>query len=657
MKLSKSDLMQLIKEQREKNEFVVYYDNCRPAIAESKDYKRLAKKWLNEDKNIRRKPYRRPAAAKKTTWELDFFALVSRPVPGARPDDLWSYPKWEKGDAPRIIKFPNSYIEKEQKLMDEICKFSDESVKELAPRGSMNVIEVINWGVQVTCPKVSYMGPHKFFLKNYEMKCHGQKGWNGKLPWKHLKYCGFTLAESKDFKRLSKKWLSEKRKISARKISRDLLSEAKSVLRKEVGDLNNFVMHRIKKIIAGENFGTIGAEGHKLYGKRGTDSVYRAFKRSLPAARGSFNRDGRRRGRGRRGIKWHAHTATGDVLPPSLQKLGLKNVDITFIPDEGVVGAVELSGHYNHDGELFSRDYKSRVARMGPTIQINVHYNPQKIGTPEDFRKFLSEVSEELQEFSMHELRHFWQATPQWRLKPEHRWTNSPRYRSDTPAGQFLYLKSPQEVDSYVRGLANRAKKSKGKWTFEALLKRFLQRRASAGYLTKKQYKHILKLWMDHARRQIPCATDRNGKFINPKGCGFSARRKKERKLKRLQNELKSNPQMRKQLQKEMDMLRDAIEKGAEAAPKGKVTKYLKKLPLVGRLLVAGGIYWAIDSAYEKGGWEGVGKELISVALDMTPWVGEIKGSFEALGDLLTRKGRTALQADPAFFSASRGKL
>ena len=41
----------------------------------------------------------------------------------------------------------------------------------------------------------------------------------------------------------------------------------------------------------------------------------------------------------------------------------------------------------------------------------------------------------------------------------------------------------------------------------------------------------------------------------------------------------------------------------------------------------------------------------------MTPYVGDIKGLFEALGELLTRKGRTALKADPAFFSPARGKL
>jgi hypothetical protein len=49
MKLSKSDLMQLIKEQRRA---------CAPAIAESKDYKRLAKKWLSEGKKISAEKFR-----------------------------------------------------------------------------------------------------------------------------------------------------------------------------------------------------------------------------------------------------------------------------------------------------------------------------------------------------------------------------------------------------------------------------------------------------------------------------------------------------------------------------------------------------------------------------------------------------------------------
>ena len=56
-----------------------------------------------------------------------------------------------------------------------------------------------------------------------------------------------------------------------------------------------------------------------------------------------------------------------------------------------------------------------------------------------------------------------------------------------------------------------------------------------------------------------------------------------------------------------------------------------KKLPIIGRFLVAGGMLWASADAFAAEGPKGVGKVLANNAVDLIPVVGDAKGLAEIL--------------------------
>ena len=90
------------------------------------------------------------------------------------------------------------------------------------PRGPLKLSVV-----DVTCPNGGKFRLYPEHLKNCKKDAENDFGWkyDGALPQEYYENCAPAIAESKGYKRLAKKWLSEKRKISARKISRVLLQE------------------------------------------------------------------------------------------------------------------------------------------------------------------------------------------------------------------------------------------------------------------------------------------------------------------------------------------------------------------------------------------------------------------------------------------------
>ena len=354
-----------------------------------------------------------------------------------------------------------------------------------------------------------------------------------------------------------------------------LLSEAKAKIRSETRDLSRLVMQAVKM-----NVNDTIAKQKKLRLRSGIERWPFMLQQLL--------------------------TVSDKDLPTSLQKLGVKEVRVRFTPSDNLPrGEFYGSGFFSSTGA--STAPKLGAGPKGPTIEINIHY-PRETPASGFIRNY-SNIYHEIQEIVHHELRHVWQRfhthLPAWTGMDKHTVSSKKNY--------FLYLMTEHETDSWIRGLAYRAKKARRAKknpliTFEYLIDQKLTRNMASGHLTKKQAEEVRKKWMDHAMRQTPCALNNKGLPINPKGCGFSEKRKKERankkELRRLQQEINDNPKKRAQLKKEIAALHDGL---ANAKPKpGVFRKIVSKLPLVGGILTAAGIVYFADEAYAKGGAKGL---------------------------------------------------
>ena len=575
MKLDKNALVELIKEERIRLDGTL----CDPPLAESKDYKRLAKKWLSEDKK------------NKFTGYL---FVHGRRTCETHENSLKDILTW---------------------ACDPFCEEFD--------------VENRDWYVQIMCPNG---GSFNLDVQDIRRGCPDEESfpnWTGPIPKEYYENCSPAIAESKDYKRLASKWLSEKRKISAEKNSRFLLSEAKAKIRSETRDLSRLVMQAVKMNV--------------------NDAIAK-----------------QKRLRSASGFRWPFKlvdliAVSGKDLPTSLQKLGVKEVRVRFTPDNKLPrDRFAGEGYFDETGKHSMPKGRgvSIDGPRGPTIEININYSPETRAS--GFIRNYSNIYHNIQEVVHHELRHMWQRFPTH--LPE--WTGMLKHSVSSRKNYFLYLMTEHETDSWIRGLAYRAKKARRARknpliTFEYLIDQKLTRNMATGHLTKKQAEEVRKKWMDHAMRQIPCSLNSKGLPINPKGCGFSKKRKKERankkELRRLQQKINDNPKMKEQFQKEIAALHDGL---ANAKPKpGVFRKIVSKLPLVGGILTAAGIVYFADEAYAKGGAKGLAEYGAVTAVDLTPVIGDIKGLFDTMAAILMRKGRTALKADPAFFSPARGKL
>ena len=606
-------------------------------MAESKDYKRLAKKWLNED-------------------------VLPQPLDlGGKPIGFYVYGFFDDGTGRRYSTESNIKL-----ALDSACKHRDEVIRRAFEGRNVSAYRII-----IQCPKDRDdlpLGKTSFTVFEGEKKNNAWrhlevvKGSCGKDKWVantippgYYSACEPAIAESKDYKRLASKWLTEKRKISAEKNSRFLLSESKATgqLRKGTRELTVATMRMLTNAIKGR-------DGISLGKARNLQS---AMELGLPWTALESSPDQLRDWQLGRPQSWvdGPKVRRWEGPPKFLHDLGLRDLNLVLRPDRRMSktltrGSIpfDVGGRFNIGGRDFDRNRSS--------ITIEIRYDPETIKTPKDLRLFLSKINEKLQDTVAHEVRHLWQGYGSSKFRRmggksvwgySHKYDQQPGTYVRAKKDYFRYLTQPSEIDAFVYGLYRRSKKTNV--SFERLLKDRLEK----GRLTRKQKKQIFEIWMDHARRQTPCALNNKGLPINPKGCGFSKKRKQQRankkELRRLQQQINDNPKMKEQLQKEIAALHDGL---AKAKPKpGVFRKIVSKLPLVGGILVAAGVVYFADEAYAKGGAKGLAEYGAVTAVDLTPVIGDIKGLFDTMAAILMRKGRTALKADPAFFSPARGKL
>jgi len=375
---------------------------------------------------------------------------------------------------------------------------------------------------------------------------------------------------------------------------------------------------------------------------------------------------------------WKNFSTSG---PKSLRGLGIDKLIVQLIPDVGPGGdlmkkPIQTSGGYFPKGGTktvktpVDTSWRVKVfdggrvmSRMPPrspiVIEINVHYDISKFKFPYQLKEIFPDIYAGMQSTTTHELWHHRQfLRPKHpmadRLKPSRLdilrrrmnklydsgelddayWVGGDR-KKDIGQGKNIlgirkklsrpaaYLASNMETDAHVRGYYKRAKKSKGKLTFEQLIDLRLDDYEGIGGITPKEKILIRKVWMDYARRQLPCATLSGGGFIYPKGCMTYAQRKK---LKPANDDLK-NPKIKAQAEEEVKALKKAL----KTAPKkpGTLKKILRKLPILGRLFILTGIVVAADEAYAREGVKGLAKVSAETAVDLTPIVGDVKGIFD----------------------------
>jgi hypothetical protein len=177
MKLSKSGLIQLIREQREKNEFVV-----------------ILEKWFDcDDRDYPPNEVNRYGDGLNLKQALDLACTVRKLT--------------LKGDTLHVRQ-PR-----------------DLAVEPPDPHGDKNC-DLISYDISIECPNGNTFMVFEGRSKRSGGYSHteaiagscGKNGWAAKeAPQEYYDNCAPAIAESKDYKRLAKKWLSEGKKISAEK--------------------------------------------------------------------------------------------------------------------------------------------------------------------------------------------------------------------------------------------------------------------------------------------------------------------------------------------------------------------------------------------------------------------------------------------------------
>ena len=99
-------------------------------------------------------------------------------------------------------------------------------------------------------------------------------------------------------------------------------------------------------------------------------------------------------------------------------------------------------------------------------------------------------------------------------------------------------------------------------------------------------------------------------------------------RLKKKLNRVKNTPGA-KQAQKEVEILEKALKSGKKKV--GKLRRIARKLPIIGRFVIAGLFFFAAKDAAAAEGVTGVAKVTAETAVDMTPIIGDIKGIFELI--------------------------
>ena len=98
----------------------------------------------------------------------------------------------------------------------------------------------------------------------------------------------------------------------------------------------------------------------------------------------------------------------------------------------------------------------------------------------------------------------------------------------DVPSSVRYYL-ADHETEAFVRGFYRQSKITKARWEdivniyfddIEKVLEATGQEKEQELKEFRKTHrKQILQKWKDYAKKELPCATLSNGKFVNPNAC------------------------------------------------------------------------------------------------------------------------------------------
>jgi hypothetical protein len=234
-------------------------------------------------------------------------------------------------------------------------------------------------------------------------------------------------------------------------------------------------------------------------------------------------------------------------IPKSSKQLGVEKLYVNIRPMKaGVTSqstpAIYVGGAMGGPADVHIVDLDSKgkagfFGQSGANYRVVVYYDPDKIKTPSDFKKYFQEINSSIKKNVAHELTHFKQfinpLSPhkeKYVQRPGDKipddvdpdkavWQKGDPQKYPGRSEGAMYLMNAHETQAHVRGFYKQAQKSKGRKTFEQLIDERIKLGVEIEDFRPDEAAMIKKHWMDHARAQYPCARLLSGKKINPKGC------------------------------------------------------------------------------------------------------------------------------------------
>ena len=200
-----------------------------------------------------------------------------------------------------------------------------------------------------------------------------------------------------------------------------------------------------------------------------------------------------------------------------------------------VVGSYDstVGFHYRRGGKkLFAEPGEGEVI-------VKINYNPEFFKTREDLKQGFNTLLPMIKKTVSHEIFHAYQ-TQKGRMghksKEGEYWSEVPLEDMPDVPEKVRYYLADHETEAFVRGFYRQSKITKVKWedVVNAYLDDIERSLENAGkeyakeliglFGTLEEFRktyreQIMQKWKDYARKELPCATLSNGKFINPNVC------------------------------------------------------------------------------------------------------------------------------------------
>ena len=387
-----------------------------------------------------------------------------------------------------------------------------------------------------------------------------------------------------------------------------MLSEAvkKAAPRQAERDISRAVMNQLNKYRNSSHFAEWLSHAHKKPGNR--PEGYQTFAYGL----------------GKK-IDVPASAAGGTKAQGFLKDHPVKEIELRIrpAPDLPAGREVFVGGSMSATGQAVAYDdfFRPQFFKQSGAgkLVVQIDYDPKTIKTPEDFQKNL-ELTHHRQ-FSLGKHVERYVPKPGDDQSGRAKGPDGKPVKAFVPMGDpsknpgrskgFHYMMTKHETQGQIAGFVKSSQITKGS-TFEDILDQNLNDRIKVKDITPEEAKIIKNHYMDFTRKHFPCARLKDGEKASPNGC------------------VKLVKQTKKSL--------------AGKRPKsGSFKKFLKGLPILGRILAVAGVLLAAEQAYAKDGPAGVGKVIKDNAVDFTPFIGDAKAALE-LAALLAGTGSDAAE-------------